>query len=70
MVECKGGMSMTTETPAVSEPQVPSEGARIMSRGEKIGRWLIIIATVILTIFLVYVLLVVIFPSMNIGMNP
>jgi len=41
-----------------------------MTKKEKVRRWLIIIATVILTVFLVYLLLIVIYPSLNIGMNP
>lgn len=37
---------------------------------ERMRRWLIVLGTVILAIFLVYLLLILINPSMDIGMSP
>lgn len=40
------------------------------NRKERIRRWLIVLGTVIIVIFLIYLLLILIYPSMNIGMSP
>lgn len=70
MVDDKVGMIVATEATSHADSQVPVTEAKTMSRSEKVRRWLIIIGSVILAIFLVYLLLILIYPSMTIGMNP
>jgi len=50
---------------ANQEPEVATK-----SRKEKLRRLSVIIGTIILAIFLVYLLLILVYPSMNIGVNP
>lgn len=50
---------------ANQEPEVATKG-----RKEKLRRLSVIIGTIILAIFLVYLLLILVYPSMNIGVNP
>ena len=61
---------MTDDSHLTPESEATESTAHEMTKKEKVRRWLIIIATVILTVFLVYLLLIVIYPSLNIGMNP
>jgi len=70
MIYREGGVKVTTEALGVSELQDLSIGAKTLSRGEKVRRWLIIIGSIILVIFLVYLLLILVYPSMNIGTSP
>ena len=63
-------MKVATGTSGNAESESPTAEVKTMSRGEKNRRRLIIVASVILAIFLVYLLLILIYPSMNIGMNP
>jgi cell division protein FtsL len=70
MIDCEGGLTVTTEVPDVTESHGPSVDVKTMGRGEKVRRWLIIVGTVVLAVFLVYLLLVLVYPSLNIGVNP
>jgi len=69
MIDCEEGVKLAAEVPGVSESHGPSVDVKTMSRSEKVRRWLIIVGSVVLAIFLVYLLLILIYPSMNIGMN-
>ncbi len=62
-------MKATTETPVHADAGAPDPDVKTMNRKVKVRRWLIIIGSVILAIFLVYLLLILVYPSMNIGMN-
>jgi hypothetical protein len=70
MIHLVGGKKVATEAPEMLVSSNPANETKTESRGERIRRWLIVIATVILAVFLVYLLLVMIYPSLNIGMNP
>jgi ABC-type phosphate transport system permease subunit len=58
--------------PWSAEPYVMEEKARPPESKyeEKLPKWLIVLIASILAVFLVYLLVILIFPSMNIGMNP
>lgn len=54
------------------EPYVMEEEGRPAEskHKEKLPNWLVILIASILAVFIVYLLLILISPSMNIGMNP
>jgi len=70
MIDHEEGVKATTETSEHADAGAPDPEVKTMNRKEKVRRWLIIIGSVILAIFLVYLLLILAYPSMNIGMNP
>ena len=58
--------------PWSAEPYVMEEQARPVESKyeEKLPRWLTILIASVIAVFIIYIMLVVVFPSMNIGMNP
>jgi hypothetical protein len=64
------GRRETIEPSNHTEAGIPEPEARRVSWDEKARRWLIIIGTVALWIFIIYLLLILIYPSMDIGVNP
>lgn len=70
MIDYEEGVKATAEAPVHADAGAQNPEVKTMNRKEKVRRWLIIIGSLILAIFLVYLLLILAYPSMNIGMNP
>jgi hypothetical protein len=63
-------IQMTSEEPSVRGDSMDALVEEKRGRSEEIRRWLTIGATIALIVFLIYLLLILVYPSMNIGTNP
>ena len=61
---------VSSEISNSSQPVVQPTANQTMDSREKRKRWLIAFATVVVVVFLIYLFLIIVYPSLNIGMNP